>query len=90
MNEGWICPKCGKCLAPWVRECDCVQADLSKAKEMSDPYLYFYPYQPFFLRFPFTGDPIPPPPLPYPQRTSLTEDPIPPSSFTACRKIPIE
>ena len=22
MNEGWECPKCGKVLAPWVRECD--------------------------------------------------------------------
>lgn len=23
MKEGWICPKCGKVLAPWVSECDC-------------------------------------------------------------------
>lgn len=21
--EGWICPRCGKALAPWVMECDC-------------------------------------------------------------------
>lgn len=23
MKEGWICPKCGKVLAPWIPECDC-------------------------------------------------------------------
>lgn len=23
MKEGWICPKCGKVLAPWVPACDC-------------------------------------------------------------------
>ena len=23
MKEGWVCPKCGKVLAPWVPECDC-------------------------------------------------------------------
>lgn len=21
MNEGWYCPKCGHCYAPWVHEC---------------------------------------------------------------------
>ena len=23
MKEGWICPKCGRVLAPWVPECPC-------------------------------------------------------------------
>lgn len=23
MKEGWICPKCGKVLAPWMPECSC-------------------------------------------------------------------
>lgn len=23
MKEGWVCPKCGKVLAPWVPSCDC-------------------------------------------------------------------
>ena len=23
MSEGWICPKCGRALAPWVSECPC-------------------------------------------------------------------
>lgn len=22
-GEGWICPKCGRALAPWVSECPC-------------------------------------------------------------------
>lgn len=23
MTEGWICPKCGRVLAPWMSECPC-------------------------------------------------------------------
>lgn len=23
MDEGWICPKCGKVWAPWMPSCDC-------------------------------------------------------------------
>lgn len=23
LPKGWICPKCGKCLAPWVSKCNC-------------------------------------------------------------------
>lgn len=23
MSEGWICPKCGRALAPWMPECPC-------------------------------------------------------------------
>ena len=27
MQYGWVCPKCGKVLAPWVCECDCQKDD---------------------------------------------------------------
>jgi len=23
MHQGWICPRCGKCWAPWVVSCKC-------------------------------------------------------------------
>ena len=23
MAEGWICPRCGRALAPWMSECPC-------------------------------------------------------------------
>ena len=23
MSSGWICPRCGRALAPWVSECPC-------------------------------------------------------------------
>ena len=22
-NQGWVCPKCGRALAPWMSECPC-------------------------------------------------------------------
>lgn len=25
MDQGWICPKCGKVNAPWKESCDCVK-----------------------------------------------------------------
>ena len=38
---GWICPKCGKVLAPWKAECDCherntVTTDKSNITDKSD------------------------------------------------------
>ena len=26
MADGWCCPKCGKCYAPWVAECSACNA----------------------------------------------------------------
>ena len=43
---GWQCPRCGKCLAPWMSECDCHIAIVINP-----------PIQPYHT--PGTGDPIP-------------------------------
>lgn len=29
LNMGWICPNCGKALAPWVKYCNCFQENTS-------------------------------------------------------------
>lgn len=36
-NKGWICPRCGKALAPWVRECGCVQPTFAYP-QLTSPY----------------------------------------------------
>ena len=33
---GWICPKCGRGLAPWVRACDCLDYDCKFESIWSD------------------------------------------------------
>lgn len=40
MNQGWVCPKCGKVNAPWKESCDCVQV------VPANPYQY--PVQPYY------------------------------------------
>ena len=52
-TQGWICPRCGKSLAPWVRECDCN----GEAKVMP-PYSWTYPSYRLERRLE-TGDPLP-------------------------------
>ena len=52
-TQGWVCPRCGKSLAPWVRECDC-----SGEAKVMPPYSWIYPsYR--LERRPETGDPLP-------------------------------
>lgn len=54
MNEGWVCPKCAKVLAPWIKECNCQIEAL--------PCLIPWPGYPI-KPGPTTGDPLPPPSL---------------------------
>ncbi|RPI50036.1 MAG: hypothetical protein EHM49_09065 [Deltaproteobacteria bacterium] len=50
MQEGWVCPKCGRVLAPWVAECDCTYI-ISTPQPTTDP------------GYTQTGDPLPPRPI---------------------------
>ena len=50
-NEGWICPKCGRVLSPYIITCDCEQEKLAPCVPMpyvppiyppkSQPYRYY-------------------------------------------------
>ena len=35
-QTGWICPKCGKVLAPWMSECDCYRKMTAPAATKSE------------------------------------------------------
>lgn len=30
-QQGWICPRCGKVLAPWMSQCDCATPTVSSS-----------------------------------------------------------
>lgn len=48
---GWICPKCGKVLAPWMQSCpDCVSTPLPKCPPY--PHYPVYPYYTEHLYYP--------------------------------------
>lgn len=40
MKEGWICPKCGKVLAPWIPECDCYKQLVNPTHKNTQPNVY--------------------------------------------------
>jgi hypothetical protein len=50
MNEGWVCPVCGRGNAPWVKTCNCT-------RPVSVPMRDY----PEIRKLPETGDPLPPP-----------------------------
>jgi hypothetical protein len=48
MEEGWVCPKCGKVNAPWKGSCDCVVPVL-----MGYPTYPVYPQYPYWTPYPW-------------------------------------
>lgn len=40
MSEGWICPKCGRALAPWMSECPCYYDRLAVTTSNTDDTRY--------------------------------------------------
>lgn len=36
---GWICPKCGKVLAPWKAECDCHERNTVTTDKSNTPFI---------------------------------------------------
>ena len=36
---GWICPKCGKVLAPWRAECDCHKKTTTTTDKSNTPFI---------------------------------------------------
>lgn len=65
---GWLCPRCGKSLAPWVRECGC-EGDSGVMAMPVTPA----PRPP---EMPWVGDPLVQP--------SVTGYPPPPETVTVC------
>lgn len=47
-NNGWICPKCGCVLAPWISECPHHLPNIGVGSPIPWPY-----------NIPSTGDPLP-------------------------------
>lgn len=43
MAEGWICPRCGRALAPWMSECPCYYNKL----EVTSNFTVEFPPKPF-------------------------------------------
>lgn len=37
---GWICPRCKKVYAPWVKECDCIEQPQSSCTYYYTSYIY--------------------------------------------------
>ena len=59
-NQGWKCPNCNKCLAPWMPECNCYKLPNTSVSTgtVTSPYVnelicplcnQKYPNSPFYL-----------------------------------------
>lgn len=38
IQEGWICPRCGKVNAPWMPNCDCKSGGSNTPPKIGAPY----------------------------------------------------
>jgi len=55
MNEGWVCPRCGKVNAPWKESCDCVVAPVKNPYPEYPAYPQ-YPVVPWYPMYPYITD----------------------------------
>lgn len=60
-QSGWICPKCGRVYAPWVKECEACNP--VKVAPTPEPWTQPYPWYPYpwtipVTPYPGTNDPI--------------------------------
>ena len=56
MQEGWICPKCGKVNAPWKDSCDCKKVETIPVFIPNYPYPIYPDYTPLLpYRNPWDG-----------------------------------
>jgi hypothetical protein len=62
---GWICPVCGKGLAPWARECDCYTG-IQPVAPVPNPWPNIpMPFGPDITPTPYTYPTVPNPAYPY-------------------------
>jgi hypothetical protein len=64
-NEGWICSRCGKSNAPWVKSCECVAQyqpyypTVTPSTPLLPPYQpQWYPYNDHYTRISYGGNPV--------------------------------
>ena len=50
--SGWICPKCGRVYAPWVKECEACNP--VKVAPTPEPWTLPYPWYPYPWTVPVT------------------------------------
>jgi hypothetical protein len=63
-QQGWICPKCGRVYAPWVKECEACNP--VKTAPVVEPWIPIVPFYPFPLWPPYPDYPGTAPMYPWP------------------------
>lgn len=57
-QTGWICPKCGRVYAPWVKECEACNP--VKVAPTPEPWTQPYPRYPYPWTTPYPYPEVPP------------------------------